>query len=186
MSLYVDLGNSTDPSSVDATNLFITDIEGFGNGPPDPDDQVITTTTAAAPSATATLFASGTCCFHVNEWRNCNDDSSNLYANITVYDNAKNTIYQTPQNYFANGSPGEPINNGATFQGPLPQAIHVTGKPENDYVQFTYGLVNWTSRTTSGPATCQNGGWNIPDGSSCIPGPEALLEENEINCCFSC
>ena len=193
MSLYVDLGNSTDPSSADATNLFITDIEGFGNGPPDPDDQVTTTTaapsaTTAAPVPSATAkFVSGTCCFHVDEWQDCNNDSKNLYANITMYDNAKNMIYETPQNYFANGGLGEPINsgNGATFQGPLPQAIAITGEHKNDYVQFTYGSVSWTSRTTSGPATCKNGGWNPRDGPICL-GSLTDPAENQMDCCFPC
>jgi hypothetical protein len=194
VSLYVDLGNSTDPSSADATNLFVTDIEGFGNGPPDPDDQVTTTTaaptaTTAAPVPSATAkFASGTCCFHVDEWQDCNNDSKNLYANITMYDNAKNMIYETPQNYFANGGLGEPINsgNGATFQGPLPKAIAIVGEHEHDYVQFAYGSVSWTSRTTSGPATCKNGGWNPRDGPICLGGSLTDPAENQMDCCFPC
>jgi hypothetical protein len=44
VSLYVDLGNSTNPSSADATNLFANYLEAFGNGSADhPDDQVPTT-----------------------------------------------------------------------------------------------------------------------------------------------
>ena len=138
------------------------------------------------PSATA-KFASGTCCFHVDEWQDCNNDSKNLYANITMYDNAKNMIYETPQNYLANGGLGEPINsgNGATFQGPLPQAIYITGEHEHDYVQFTYGSVSWTSRTTSGPATCKNGGWNPRDGPICL-GSASEPAENQMDCCFPC
>ncbi|PMD53955.1 uncharacterized protein K444DRAFT_699591 [Hyaloscypha bicolor E] len=49
VSLYVDFDNSTDPSSSDATNVLAANLEAFGNGPPDPDDEVPTATTTAAP-----------------------------------------------------------------------------------------------------------------------------------------
>ena len=152
-----------------------------------------------APAAATATFASGTCCFHVDEWQDCNNDSNNLYANITMYDNEKNIIYETPQNYLANGGLGEPINagDGATFQGPLPQAIQITGEHENDYVQFVYGSLSWTSRTTGGPwgaaASCSDGGWDPNDGPTCgyyvngDPDPAATYPaENQIDCCFPC
>jgi hypothetical protein len=192
VSLYVDLDNSTNPSTTDITSLFTTDLVAFGNGPPDPDDQVPTTTAAAPPPATSTAAPppappSGTCCFHVDEWQDCNDDSKNLYANITLYDNSKKVIYQTPENYLANGGLGEPINvgNQATFQGPLSKPVQITGEHEHDYIQFTYGSLSWTSRTTSGSATCQNGGWNPRDGPFCVLG-ENLPAENQLDCCFPC
>jgi hypothetical protein len=155
------------------------------------------TTTPAAPAPTpapapapAPAFASGTCCFHVDEYQDCNNDSNNLYANITMYDNDKNTIYQTPPDYpgLTNGAGlGQRINsdNGATFQGPLPQAIQITGEHDKDYVHFTYGSVSWTSRTTKGLANCKNGGWNPRDGPVCIDGLGDPAE-NQIDCCFPC
>ncbi|KAN0087078.1 hypothetical protein V8E54_000766 [Elaphomyces granulatus] len=194
VSLYVDLVNSTNPSTTDITSLFnTTDLVAFGDGPPDPDDQV-TTTAAAPPPATSTAAPppvtstaapppAGTCCFHVDEWQDCNDDSKNLYANITLYDNSK----KTPENYLANGGLGEPINagNAATFQGPLSQPVQITGEHDHDYIQFTYGSLSWTSRTTSGPANCHNGGWNPCDGPFCVLG-ENLPAENQVDCCFPC
>ena len=139
------------------------------------------------PPPTTSQKPTGTCCFHLDEWQDCNDDSKNLYANITLYDNTKKVIYQTPENYFAKGGLGEPINvgNKATFQGPLSQPVQVTGEHEKDYIQFTYGSLSWTSRTTSGPANCHNGGWNPCDGPFCVLG-ENLPAENQVDCCFPC
>lgn len=116
-----------------------------------------------------------------------------------MYDNVKNIIYETPQNYLANFGLGEPINSGdgATFQGPLPNAIQITGEHENDYVQFAYGSLSWTSRTTSGPwsnpAGCSDGGWDPNDGPVCVydvagdPYPVgSRYAKNQIDCCFPC
>ena len=144
---------------------------------------------AAPPTTSPTLsYATGSCCFHVDEWEDCNPDSDDLYANITLVDNNKNIIYQTPQADLANGGLGEPINNGndTTFQGPLPNPISINGEHENDYIQFDYGSLSWTSRTTSGPATCSNGGWNPRDGPGCYVFTGYQPDENQIDCCFPC
>jgi hypothetical protein len=135
-------------------------------------------------------YATGTCCFHLDEWENCNPESDDLYANITLLDNNKNTIYQTPPQDLANGGLGDPINvgNGTTIQGPLPNTMAITGEHQNDYIQFTYGSLSWTSRTTSGPATCSNGGWNPRDGPACFVGFGIGYQpaENQMDCCFPC
>ncbi|KAL9077076.1 MAG: hypothetical protein Q9157_003499, partial [Trypethelium eluteriae] len=134
-------------------------------------------------------YATGTCCFHLDEWEDCNPQSDDLYANITLLDNNKATIYQTSTDG-AHADWGEPINagNGSTIQGPLPYPIQIIGEHENDYVQFTYGSASWTSRTDSGPANCANGGWNPRDGPVC--GTEFLGQwqpaENQMDCCFPC
>ncbi|KAF2233988.1 hypothetical protein EV356DRAFT_502931 [Viridothelium virens] len=134
-------------------------------------------------------YATGTCCFHLDEWEDCNPESDDLYANVTLLDNNKATIYQTSTDA-AHADWGEPINagNGSTIQGPLPYPIQITGEHDNDYVQFTYGSVSWTSRTTSGPANCANGGWNPRDGPVC--GTEFFGQwqpaENQMDCCFPC
>ena len=142
----------------------------------------------AAPSSLDfgnSTYTPGTCSFDVDEYQNCNDNDNNLYASITLYDNDKHIIYETPGN-----SLGLPINagDGATFQGPLPRPIQITGEHENDYIQFTYGSVSWTSRTTSGPATCSNGGWNPRGGPSCLGSlaPTSNIAENQIDCSFPC
>lgn len=143
-------------------------------------------TTPTSPPTKAPSYATGSCCFHVDEYQNCNPMTNNLYANITLVDNNKKIIYQTPQQSLANGRLGDPINDGdhMTIQGPLPYPIAVTGEHENDYIQFSYGSLSWTSRDSR----CSNGGWNPRDGPVCHGGRgfQPQPAENQIDCCFPC
>ena len=50
VSLYVDLDNSTNPSTADFNSLFSADLTAFGDGPPDP----AYATTSAPPPASST------------------------------------------------------------------------------------------------------------------------------------
>ncbi|KAJ8064937.1 hypothetical protein OCU04_007241 [Sclerotinia nivalis] len=87
-------------------------------------DSNTATTSSAAPTSTPPppppptpsppppTYATGTCCFHLIEWENCNPETEDLYANITLLDNSKKVIYQTPASYFDNEGLGEPINDG--------------------------------------------------------------------------
>jgi hypothetical protein len=62
------------------------------------------------PSSAPSVYAPGTCSFHLDEWQDCNDDSSNLYAQIKMYDDGKAVIGQTNVDSTKN-SLGDPINN---------------------------------------------------------------------------
>lgn len=123
-----------------------------------------TPTSPASPPA----YATGTCSFHLTEWQDCEDDSKNLFAVVNMLDNDKNDIGDTPTDPDKNPL-GEPINTSDpySFTSKLPNPLVIVGDHENDYVQFTYGTLQWTSRTTSGPATCSNGGWDPRDGPVC-------------------
>ena len=147
--------------------------------------------TTPAPTPTP-QYAAGTCCFHLDEWEDCDPDSDDLFANITLLDNNKNVIYQTSQDDFDNGDLGDPINagNGTTIQGPLPDPIAITGEHDDDYVQFTYGSLSWQSKQPNGGAQCSVGGWNPRDGPLCdnygVGPPEDSPTENQMDCCFPC
>ena len=137
-------------------------------------------------------YATGTCCFHLDEWEDCDPQSDDLFANITLVDNNKNVIYQTPATDFAYGELGEPINtdDGATIQGPLPNPLAITGEHEHDYIQFTYGGLSWQSDQASGGAQCSVGGWNPRDGPVCdrvgeLPPPD-MPGETQMDYCFPC
>lgn len=43
----------------------------------------------------------------------------------------------------------------------------VVGEHALDYIQFTLGTLSWTSRTSTPPYNCKNGGWNPRDGPVC-------------------
>ena len=138
------------------------------------------TTTSSPPPA----YATGTCSFHVDEWQDCTDDATNLFANITMYDNDKNIIGQTNA---TGGSLGEPINTSDpySFISSLAEPLVVVGEHEGDYMQFTLGKLSWTSRNKSAPFFCSNGGWNPRDGPFCgLGGPENA--ENQVDCSFPC
>ena len=110
-------------------------------------------------------YEPGTCSFHLNEWQDCNDDSNDLYAIITLYDDKKNKIAETS----ADQTLGDPINasDPLHFKSKLPYDLVVVGEHHKDYVQFNYNGLLWTNRDTSGPATCSNGGWDPRGGSIC-------------------
>ena len=157
--------------------------------------QIPTATSSSAPSPTSTTnapkaYATGTCSFHVDEWQNCNNDTSNLFANITMYDNNKKIIGQTNATGGATGGDlGEPINDSDpySFISSLAEPLVVVGEHEGDYMRFTLGKLSWTSRNTSAPFFCSNGGWNPRDGPVCEGdiGPTRNAE-NQVDCSFPC
>lgn len=123
------------------------------------------------PPAPPPGYATGTCSFHLQEWQSCDDDSKNWFAMVNMVENDKNDIGDT-QTDPAKNPLGDPINasDPYSFTSKLPLPLVIVGEHENDYVQFTYGSLKWTSRTTSGPATCSNGGWDPRDGPKCRRG----------------
>lgn len=150
---------------------------GFNEIPPlvGPPAVATTPTPSASPSASATAaasslpppYATGICSFHLQEWQDCADDSKNLFAIVNMSDNNENSIGDTPT---GPGSPlGAPINTADpySFTSKLPMPLVIVGEHQHDYVQFTYGNLQWTSRTTDGPAKCSNGGWDPRSGSMC-------------------
>lgn len=149
-----------------------------------------TATPTPSPTPTPPAYAAGTCCFHLAEWEDCEPESDDLYANITLLDNNKAVIYQTPEEFFDNGGLGDPINDGdgTTIQGLLPNSLAITGEHEHDYIQFEYGSLSWQSKGPNGGAQCTVGGWNPRDGPVCDEGllPEDLPTENQMDCCFPC
>ena len=139
------------------------------------------TTTTSAPPA----YATGTCSFHVDEWQDCADDASNLFANVTMYDNNHNIIGQTNP---SPGTLGDPINTSDpyNFISSLADPLVIVGEHENDYMQFTLGTQSWTSRTTAAPYDCSNGGWNPRDGPVCGLRVGNQNAENQVDCSFPC
>jgi len=126
---------------------------------------VATASQTPSPSASSPLtYATGTCSFHLQEYQTCDDNSKNLFAIVNMKDNNKNDIGNTNTSPF-----GDPINvsNPYSFNSKLPKPLVIVGEHQDDYVQFTYGDLRWTSRSTSGPATCSVGGWNPKSGPVC-------------------
>lgn len=64
-------------------------------GDPTPPAPAPTSAPTSAPAPEPADYAKGTCSFHLDEWETCADDSSNLFAQITLYDNDKAVIGQT-------------------------------------------------------------------------------------------
>lgn len=103
-----------------------------------------------------------------------------MFANVTVVDNNKNIIIQTQADISIDNG------NNTSIQGPLPNPLYITGEHEHDYIQFYYGNLGWTSRDKTGPATCDDGGWNPRDGPVCL-GYETYEDAlNQMDCCFPC
>ena len=136
--------------------------------PPPSSAPLPTGSSASPPSSTPPPYATGTCSFHLDEWQDCTDNSRNLFANITMYDNSKATIGQTAISE-ATSALGDPIDSSdlLQFQSKLPYPLVVIGEHEHDYVQFTYNGLSFTSRDTSGQAKCSLGGWDPRHGPVC-------------------
>jgi len=117
------------------------------------------------PSSVPPNYAPGTCSFHLDEWQDCNDDSSNLYAHIMMYDDKKAVIGQTNVDRSKNPF-GDPINASAplNFHSKLPFPLQVTGEHQNDYVQFNYHGLSFASTD----ARCSVGGWDPKEGPTCV------------------
>lgn len=70
---------------------------------------------------------------------------------------------------------GEPINalDPYFFTSKLPYPLVIVGEHENDYVQFTYDSLRWTSKTnwtssaSNGLPNCSLGGWAPLNGPVC-------------------
>ena len=151
------------------------------------------TSSAASPLPTPAspapppAYATGTCSFHLTETQDCATDASNLFAIVTLLDNNKANIGQTSVDPTKNPI-GDPINSSdpLSFDSKLPNPLVITGEHMNDYVQFTYGTLSWTSRTTTGPATCSNGGWDPRDGPICGQRFGNQNAVNNMDCSFPC
>lgn len=119
----------------------------------------------SSPSLAPANFAPGTCSLHLDEWQNCDDWKSNLFAQIKMFDNNKAVIGETKMDH---NPLGDPINNANAmyFQSKLPHPLQVIGEHQNDYVQFDYNGL----RFTSGDAQCSVGGWDPKNGPLCGPG----------------
>ena len=83
-------------------------------------------------------------------------------------DNAGNNIGSTHIDSTKNPI-GDPINakDPLSFASKLTNPLIVTGEHQNDYIQFSLGALSWTSRDTTGPAHCKNGGWDPRQGPVC-------------------
>lgn len=187
-SYQVDAADFTAPAAIDIPQCSVDvtnpaqpsmNCDSQTDDPLDPDDpavdQILTLTATAAASSTILLaapstttappaYATGTCSFHVDEYQDCESDATNLYATITMYDNAKNVIGTTT---VPDGAIGVSISTPYSLISKLANPMVVIGEHENDYMQFTIGSLSFTSRTTTGPATCSNGGWDPKDGPVC-------------------
>lgn len=150
------------------------------------------TSTQAPPPASTSVppapppYATGTCSFHLTETQICAPDDKNLFATITLLDNSKTTIGSVT----AGGAQpnGAPINVADNFQflSKLPHPIVIVGEHQNDYIQFTYGGLQWTSKTPGGGARCNNGGWDPRQGPSCGGRAGTVFAHNNMDCFFPC
>lgn len=154
---------------------------------PEPTSSTIAPTTsslvASPPPPPPPAYATGTCSFHVDEYQDCQDDSENLFAVITMYDNAKTVIGTTS---VAEDSLGASISTAYSFTSKLANPMVIIGEHENDYIQFTIGALSFTSRTTTGSATCTNGGWDPNEGPICGSKAGNVNAENQVDCSFPC
>lgn len=112
---------------------------------------------------------------------------SNLFADVTVMDSENNVIGKTAVN--ATYPLGMPINVGDTYAFLVNDSstqLMITGEQAGDYIQFTLGSLSWKSRTTTGVATCSNGGWDPRDGPICGQRYGNQNAKNRIDCQVPC
>lgn len=139
-----------------------------------------------SPSSTPSAYAPGTCSFHLTETQTCGSDASNLWATIHLLDNNKGDLGSTPTD--TSKPYGAAINVAApyTFKSKLPNPLIITGEHQGDYVQFSYGGLQWTSKDTAGKATCKLGGWDPKSGPVCSNRAGDQVAVNQMDCSFPC
>ncbi|KAI9784926.1 MAG: hypothetical protein M1816_000562 [Peltula sp. TS41687] len=117
--------------------------------------------TSAKP--TAPYAASpGQCHIHVNQFEDCGDDTKNLSVEVFMWDVAGNQI-----GYEARTEAG--ATNPLSMKSKLESPLVITPEHRGDYIQFTLGTENWTSRDNNQDALvyCNTGGWDPREGPSC-------------------
>lgn len=115
------------------------------------------------------LYAIGTCHVHVKEYQDCSDDSKNLYAIVSMKDNARHNIGHTVVDSFKNPF-RNPINNRNpyTFTSKLCDPLMIKKEHKNDYVQFILRSKKWNSKTLFDSPYCHTKGWNLKGGPNCM------------------
>ncbi|KAI9708919.1 MAG: hypothetical protein M1820_003613 [Bogoriella megaspora] len=139
-----------------------------------------------APKPTP-AYAPGTCSFHLDEYETCDSDLKNLFADITLKDNAGTVIGQSSP--LLKGS-GQAINANAPMKldSKLPFQLEVTGEHKGDYIQFSYNGQSWRSNGPpegAGGAQCTSGGWDPKKGPSCLL-DQKKTAKRQMDCTFHC
>lgn len=136
-----------------------------------------------SPSPQQPSFVPGMCSFHLDEWESCEEDMTNLYAMIQLYDNDKNLMGETEMD--SDTPLGDSINDidPLEFHSKLPFSLHVTGEHRRDYVQFNYSTLSFT--TIDGP--CVVGGWDPKHGRcDILTGQITYVKRRQMDCDFPC
>lgn len=106
----------------------------------------------------------GKCHVHVNEFDNCEPETRDLSAEVTIWDVGGNQIgYQSRTEAGAT----KPLSVNSKLEAPL----IVIPQHQNDYVQFSLGSENFNSKQKDKSALswCSTGGWDPrDDGRPCV------------------
>ncbi|KAJ0304644.1 hypothetical protein Brms1b_011185 [Colletotrichum noveboracense] len=136
-------------------------------------------TLSAAVSASPTPLSSGlediarrvpynTCKLDITEIRTCKPQDRNLYTRFRLEGPNQVLWHETPQL----SAPGLSINPSKPLElneAGMQYILKITGRHDKDDVEFKYGLLTWTTDSTSGFAKCRGvtaDDWN-KGGSHC-------------------
>jgi hypothetical protein len=115
----------------------------------------------------------GFCSLSVTESWTCEDQASNLYAAVTVTGPDEKVWYTTTEG----NSIGLHIDDSHPLKvqaGGMTNELVIVGEHVNDYVQFTYGSLSWTSGTTTGDyayCTLKGDDWDKNGPPNCPNAP---------------
>lgn len=127
-------------------------------------------TSPTAPGATTSAgYTGGTCHIYVQEKLTCASDPTNLRAYVALNDSTGKTIGTSGDSNTL--GPEINANDPYNLQSSLPNPITITGEHTNDYVQFSYGGLQWQSGDTQqngGNPYCDTQPWS--QNSGCIGG----------------
>ncbi|KAF2280019.1 uncharacterized protein EI97DRAFT_454956 [Westerdykella ornata] len=126
----------------------------------------------------------GKCGLDIEELWTCEPDTNNLYGRMTITAPDGNVLYETGG---STRSPGVPIGDQQrpTIQEEgMSKGLQVIAEHENDYIQFYYGDVAWTSGTTEGEATCKLVGdnWDTESPVQCDQGARSRRFQCQYPC----
>ncbi|KAE9574939.1 hypothetical protein CGMCC3_g8958 [Colletotrichum fructicola] len=149
-------------------------------------------TLSAAVSASPTPLSSGlediarrvpynTCKLDITEIRTCEPQDRNLYTRFRLEGPNQVLWHETPQL----SAPGLSINPSKPLElkeAGMQYILKITGRHDKDDVEFKYGLLTWTTESTSGFAKCRGvtaDDWN-KGGSHC------RTDSRQFQCEFAC
>ncbi|KAF2743859.1 hypothetical protein M011DRAFT_480390 [Sporormia fimetaria CBS 119925] len=127
---------------------------------------------------------SGTCKLDITEIWTCEHPTVNLYGRMTITSPDGTVLYNTGRGTSAPGVKIGDEQRPVIQKEGMSHGLQVIAQHTNDYIQFYYDDLAWTTGTTEGPATCKLVGdnWDTSTPVECNSGARTRQFECKYTC----